>query len=583
MGIFQNFRNIGGIRKLTNTPDRGIKSDYDEPTYLSFKVKFGVDANKLYNDVSNVTSYDFMPHPLLQRPNNASDYMYSAVTYLRNINEPKRADMLMEFIDMVNIIQEDYQWYFASIEGLDKLLDIKPSRGQRVSSENKLTIKCLDAIDRRMYYIFNLYKKIAWDDVYQRWILPDMMRFFTLTIYVTEFRHFHQAYNTTTRNFVSNKSNLTSASSNDKGKNFIKSVVSDIKDYATDFIRDSTPILNKNNSGFEPIALKMLDSVLPTHIINCEMCEFDIESFNTPQYANIDIRTIPEMVTFEFKVKVGKVIERYNYPIFERQIDDILINNNSRNVEPTIDEKTKNNLINFMVLENSVANDATYVPKNKRIHESGTYYATAKPNIQDPMTTSHTKDWINNNLMLSNTNIINNAINSTTSTATAIIGNMIEDTLTSLKMHEFMPGLSINSVQATLASGNVIGALGIVHNAINKTYDTNAINPSAQLDKLDVDNTFKLFLTEYSKATVSLQEEPLQNAAKKALMDSVYFERIKDYSKATDMLGADELNLYKVVINNNEIYNAQVNEKISTATDRPIEVYEGMPSSQKRK
>ena len=56
---------------------------------------------------------------------------------------------------------------------------------------NKLTIKCLEGLDQKITQLMQLYRKAAWDDVYQRWILPDMMRFFTMRIYVSEMKLFH--------------------------------------------------------------------------------------------------------------------------------------------------------------------------------------------------------------------------------------------------------------------------------------------------------------------------------------------------------------------------------------------------------
>jgi hypothetical protein len=39
--------------------------------------------------------------------------------------------------------------------------------------------------------LMELYKKAAWDEVYQRWILPENYRQFKLIIYVFERRTFH--------------------------------------------------------------------------------------------------------------------------------------------------------------------------------------------------------------------------------------------------------------------------------------------------------------------------------------------------------------------------------------------------------
>ncbi|MEG1363847.1 MAG: hypothetical protein RSC92_05410, partial [Clostridia bacterium] len=88
-------------------------------------------------------------------------------------------ELLSRFINLFNIIQYDFQYYFQSIEGLEDLLKTNTTRGSRTSKESVLTINCMEGLDRRLYHIMNLYKKIAWDDEFQRWILQDMMRYFT--------------------------------------------------------------------------------------------------------------------------------------------------------------------------------------------------------------------------------------------------------------------------------------------------------------------------------------------------------------------------------------------------------------------
>ena len=114
--------------------------------------------------------------------------------------------MLLDFIEKWNTLQNNYQYYFQNISGIDSLLKIDPKRGIRVSKDGKVTIKMLEGLDLRITHLLNLYRKIAWDDVYQRWILPDMMRYFMMDIYITEFRIFHQSSS------ISNPSNQKTTS-----------------------------------------------------------------------------------------------------------------------------------------------------------------------------------------------------------------------------------------------------------------------------------------------------------------------------------------------------------------------------------
>lgn len=608
MGIVQNFRMVKSIKKMSNTTGRNdsISKRYDEPTYLSFKINFGISENKLYNDVSDSTSFDFMPHPLFQIPEGSSDeYLYSAVTYLRNINELERAEMLLEFIDVFNIIQSDYQWYFHTVNGIDTLFNVDTKRGKRLAQDASIEIQCLDSVDRRIYYLFSLYRKIAWDDTYQRWILPDMMRFFTMTIYITEFRHFHRPYNAATLSYVDNVGgDFTNEGSS---KNLLKSVISDVKDASSKFMQNTFRTYNQN-SNFEPIVLKLMDNIFPTHILKCEMCEFDINSFNCGQYSSLSVSESPDMCGFSFKVKVGKIIEKSNYPIFSRTLDDVLINGTSRTMESGYTKLSTDTQKNVAKMENNVANDITSIPINKRQHGSGEYYYENKSITDDPLNTSHTKSWINKNMYLNNATVLNRMVNNATTFGVAKLENMINDTVDSLKMQEIRPGLSFNSIQSMIASGDVISSLGMLRRAIEGTYDSNTdLIPSAKLDEM-TDDAFRGLLDEYSKATVSLNEEPLQNAAKKALIDASYFDKIKDVSqalkdmatnnsidggmyemqkeidssKATDMVGNDEINLYSTNIGGDKLQDSHNQIYMTTHSINKDGLYkeiEAMPSS----
>lgn len=77
--------------------------------------------------------------------------------------------MLSKFRSMLMSIQNDYPYYFKSVEGLSGLLKVDPTAGIRVTPENGvLTIKCHEALDLRITELLSMYRKIAWDDVYQR-------------------------------------------------------------------------------------------------------------------------------------------------------------------------------------------------------------------------------------------------------------------------------------------------------------------------------------------------------------------------------------------------------------------------------
>ena len=90
-------------------------------------------------------------------------------------------------------IQNNFPYYFYSIEGLSSLNKIDPKTGRR-ANEGELTIKCYEGIDLKITQLLQMIRKVMWDDIYQRWALPDMMRYFSMRIYISEIRTFHEQH-----------------------------------------------------------------------------------------------------------------------------------------------------------------------------------------------------------------------------------------------------------------------------------------------------------------------------------------------------------------------------------------------------
>ena len=160
---------------------------FDEPTYLTFRIEFDFRPDKEEN-VKTVdpntyginNGFNKMPEPLLSYDKDKNNEYYSTANYLNdNLGEYYRSKLLKDFINGLKDIQDNYPYYFTSIEGLNTLTKVTPEQGIRINSENStITIKCLEGLDLKITSLMQMYRKIAWDYVYQRWILPDMMRYF---------------------------------------------------------------------------------------------------------------------------------------------------------------------------------------------------------------------------------------------------------------------------------------------------------------------------------------------------------------------------------------------------------------------
>ena len=436
MSIYKKFRRYENLSLEPNV----LGSRFDEPSYLSFKLVFAENNDTYYNSTgtqysnNDSVNYDRMPHPLFSNEY-IGDIMdsnwYSSISYLKNSNEFTRSLMLKEFIKKWNTLQQSFQWYFQKVEGVDELLKVNHKRGIRISKENKLTITALEGIDLRMSHLLNLYRKIAWDDTYQRWVLPDMMRYFTLNIYVSEFRTFHGA-------------------SSEEGSSY-------------------NPIAINNTKN---LWLNTIDNILPTWLIKCEMCEFDIEEFEFDYLQNLDVGNDPNQAGVKFKIKVGKIYEEQIYPLFSNAyLIDKKLNGFDRSKQEVANfeydstskdtEKNSGDTAKYTDYS-SIAQSIKNTPGEEMSHKSGTPFneqsnkdtiQTSRPTEQKRSAETVEETWFGN------------AINTGKAYAVGKIEGWIDEGKT-----KSIPGLgiSLTEVEAALESKNIITALGLIRKGISQ-------------------------------------------------------------------------------------------------------------------
>jgi hypothetical protein len=325
---------------------------FDEPTYLTFRIEFDFSKDLIQNNASTsnesgaligVDAFNYMPEPLLSL--NTSGKSYSTYNYLLSaLGEQRRAAYIKQFVHSLHDIQYNYPFYFTTIEGLDTLTQINTERGIRLldGDNNKLTIKCLEGLDQKITQLMQLYRKAAWDDVYQRWILPDMMRFFTMRIYVSEMKLFH----------------TMSKSSNKRKGAFVVDFSSDVSRYArssdqlsscgnllgglNNFL-NSAAAISANMLGDGSSITKFLDGanaitetvdtvlnsirgdmflcdnaindIMPTMCFECHMCEFDIESTLSHLNSLSSSKNGVSAAEPSISIKVGRLTEKMVFPL----------------------------------------------------------------------------------------------------------------------------------------------------------------------------------------------------------------------------------------------------------------------------
>lgn len=568
MSIYNNFRKTDifsqTYKPISNSSfdsNENLTKAYDEPTYLSFKLLFSPKADMLtYNNVSNISSFDTMPHPLLNNYN-VSDESYSAIKYLENINEPKRAELLSRFINLFNILQYDFQWYFQSISGIDDLLKVNPNRGSRTGKDTYITVNCMEALDKRLYHIFSLYRKIVWDDEYQRWMLPEMMRYFTLHIMIADFRNFHAPYredNTKIDPIGSTSANKSTT------KNLINSISSDIVNAGKNFV-NTTLNLGRYNNATIPVILKLQQDIIPIHVIECKMCEFDITSFKYYEDLTIDGKNEQK---FSFKIKVGNYTEKLYNPILNTTNIDNNINTYHR-----LNDINKNTFNLMQTYYSNLYNISQNFNDNEKIdHISGTFFNMNEGYYDSLNSDSATMDWINRNLYVKNNSMLGSWVNNLTDFGVGFAKDKLTSTLDSLKMKEFIPGISFNTITAAVAAQDIVGIVGLVRKGVQNTKSGFSAQPSERLDDIDV--TFKKMLSDYVNEDVSATEKPIQEYVKTVLNDD------KEYDK---MINSYQFNLFNEE-NGLETYEKLVWSKLQyddnnkSATEKEIFSYVG-PSS----
>jgi hypothetical protein len=313
--------------------------EMQDPTYMGFRIRF------IFDELADLNNYDSLPSSLLMKKEDE----YSAYQYLININEAERANYLLKFIDLLKSLQNDTPWYFQSINGLDSLQKIDTEKGARTAQDAAVTIEMLESIDQRVSMLINLYRKAAWDSTYQRWMLPENMRWFKVEFTIAEIRDFHstaehlqkiQAHADNKGADWSDNTGSDVTGSNVNGgllsqmaqQSSVANRVGNMINRGKDIIDRASGILNnkepeKNFS--DNFLVNGVNELLPMHVIICDMCEFDLINRNDPWISSVSMGDSSEEIKQEIKIKVGKVIEMSNYTLASLLLRDDNIRNKS--------------------------------------------------------------------------------------------------------------------------------------------------------------------------------------------------------------------------------------------------------------
>jgi hypothetical protein len=175
--------NFSGLNTKHNNFRKGVFVDpYDEPTYLTFALDFKFEEIPVPNPTSEVA---LLNSPLFNTGGHAS-----AINFLISRGFNPQADGLATFRELLRYLTFQAPWYFQEVEGLKELYaqNTDQSKGFKTKDIN-LTINTLEAVDLRIAELAGLYRNAIFDNKFRRERVPDNLRWFSMDIYVAEFRN----------------------------------------------------------------------------------------------------------------------------------------------------------------------------------------------------------------------------------------------------------------------------------------------------------------------------------------------------------------------------------------------------------
>lgn len=174
--------NFTGLnRKHDNFRKSTFMDAFDEPTYLTFALDFNMEPVPVPGKADELMLWN---SPLFDEKN-------GAVNFLVNRGYNPQANGLVTFREILRYLTFQAPWYFQEITGLDKLyavatdLNQKSLRGEGIT----LTVNTLEAIDLRINELAGLYRNSIYDTKFRRERVPDNLRWFSVDVYLAEFRN----------------------------------------------------------------------------------------------------------------------------------------------------------------------------------------------------------------------------------------------------------------------------------------------------------------------------------------------------------------------------------------------------------
>lgn len=260
-----DFKNTIDFRK-----GKLAQSPYQDPTFLSFVILFDVHsianspllagaAERFYTEQLAVSL----------RTSKAATKVEAATGQDKkkeennNNNSPRvkfyeeRLLALSNFKTALLDLNKNTPWFFQGLQGIDRVMSTyTPDNPYAGGDDAKISISCLESINLRVSGLMHLYRKAVFDEEKWNWILPENLRKFSFTVYVTEVRK------------IKNMSNIS------LGGVPKKISLETIKGFPGN-LKPSLGVTNSND-GISGSAAR------PFFMFKFGQCEFDLTSGSTP-------------------------------------------------------------------------------------------------------------------------------------------------------------------------------------------------------------------------------------------------------------------------------------------------------------
>jgi len=279
---------LGTELKADNFRKGTFLDAFDEPTYLTFAIDFKFDSDSSMN-ASSIAESRLWDSPLFDLKSEQS-----AFKFLNNRGYTAQAKAIKTFRSLLQYLTFDAPWYFQSISGLTSMY--KNTTDMSISnrgSSASVDVGTLEAVALRVQEIAALYRNIVFDLKYRRERVPDNLRWFSMDIYLPEFRNMRYRL----PNIAASGANVLGI--NTSAINNAVTTASQLTNNVSNFIGAAS---NKRSAGFDiSSVMKQFGYIKFT----CRQCEFDFsDSASFSQTINIGGSSV-SAATNKFKIKIG--------------------------------------------------------------------------------------------------------------------------------------------------------------------------------------------------------------------------------------------------------------------------------------